>query len=366
MVLNVHFIVALATALFLRSNASEYRFPCTTRKTAIQQSICGTRHSLHSNEICRSLLALTTGMALVINGAPASHALEAPTDKDNQLVQMAFKDFDMKRFSEADKELTMAIKRWRELDRPRDEIVSLIKARANVRLDNKDFQKSLDDCNDALQLMSNDGQKEDGTARYPEYPDTFVSRALAEEGLADWNSALKDYEKAVDLWGGGRGEGINPYVLTFRGNTLCRLGRYADAIPDYEAASNRFIEMRDIARYSDARADLALALYEVGDTEGSVKAMNDVIRKNPGYADMHVAIAADAWSKGDYILALKEWRFACDRVDVGCGAYQDPDWVTTVRRWPPSLAKKLQQFLAREIPDKLKGTPGAVLAPGKV
>ena len=29
--------------------------------------------------------------------------------------------------------------------------------------------------------------------------------------------------------------------------------------------------------------------------EDAVKAMNDVIRKNPGYADMHVAIAADAW-----------------------------------------------------------------------
>ena len=36
--------------------------------------------------------------------------------------------------------------------------------------------------------------------------------------------------------------------------------------------------------------------------------MKDVIRKNPGYADMHVAIAADAWSHGDYITALKVSR----------------------------------------------------------
>jgi hypothetical protein len=33
--------------------------------------------------------------------------------------------------------------------------------------------------------------------------------------------------------------------------------------------------------------------------------MNDVIRKNPGYADMHVALAAHYWSEGDYITALK-------------------------------------------------------------
>lgn len=91
--------------------------------------------------------------------------------------------------------------------------------------------------------------------------------------------------------------------------------------------------------------------------------MNDVIRKNPGYADMHVAIAADAWSRGNYVEALKEWRFTCDRIDVGCDAYKDANWVSTVRRWPVALSAKLQQFLNREIPDALKGRPGERLAP---
>jgi hypothetical protein len=91
--------------------------------------------------------------------------------------------------------------------------------------------------------------------------------------------------------------------------------------------------------------------------------MYDVVRKNPGYADMHVAIAADAWGRGDFIVALKEYGFACDRIDVGCKSYEDKDWVTVVRRWPPALSKKLEQFLAREIPDQLKGKPGSALAP---
>ena len=80
---------------------------------------------------------------------------------------------------------------------------------------------------------------------------------------------------------------------------------------------------------------------------------------------MHVAIAADAWGRGDYILALKEWGFTCDRIEVGCAAYSDKDWVRVVRRWPPALAKKLEQFLAREVPDQLKGQPGSALAPLK-
>lgn len=52
-----------------------------------------------------------------------------PTDKDNQLVQMAFRDFDSKRLDASEKEFTIALKRWTELHRPRDEIVSILKAR---------------------------------------------------------------------------------------------------------------------------------------------------------------------------------------------------------------------------------------------
>ena len=70
-----------------------------------------------------------------------------------------------------------------------------------------------------------------------------------------------------------------------------------------------------------------------------MKAMKDVIRKNPGYGDMHVAIAADSWGRGDYINALNEWKFTCDRISSGCDAYKSDDWVLRVRRWPPSLAK---------------------------
>jgi len=287
----------------------------------------------------------------------------APLDKDNQLVQQAFRDFDLRRFDASEKEFTTSLIRWKELQRPRDEIVSLLKARANVRLDNKHFDDAVKDYDEALSLMQVDGMKVDGTAEYPEYPDTFVGRALAKEGLADWTGALEDYNKAVALWGGGRGEGINPYVLTFRGNTLTRLSRFEEAIPDYQAASDLFLSLRDIARYSDARANLALAQYELGRVDEALKVANDVVRKNPGYADMRVLLAAEEWSRGDYINALKDWSFVCDRIDVGCSAYQDPNWVRTVRRWPPSIAVKLEQFLARELPEVLKGKPGSILAP---
>lgn len=280
----------------------------------------------------------------------------SPSDADNRLVQMAFYDYNQKRFDAADREFSLSIEKWKELVRPRDEVVALQTSRANVRTDMKDFGGALEDFNKAIELMKIDGEKSDGTATYPEYPDAFVGRALAHEGLSEWDLALQDYNKAVSLWGGGRGDGINPYVLTYRGNVLTRLGRTKDAVTDYTAAADSFSGQRDIARYSDAKANLALALYSLGDEEEALKAMKDVIRKNPGYGDMHVAIASHEWSQGNYIEALNEWKFTCDRISSGCNAYKDPDWVVRVRRWPTPLANKLQAFLSREIPEKLKGS----------
>ena len=93
-----------------------------------------------------------------------------PSDADNRLVQMAFRDFDSKRFDASDKEFTMAIARWEKLNRPRDELVSLLKARANVRLDNKQFDLAIGDYDTSLDLMKDDGEDTKGLGRYPEYP----------------------------------------------------------------------------------------------------------------------------------------------------------------------------------------------------
>ena len=65
---------------------------------------------------------------------------------------------------------------------------------------------------------------------------THVQRGLCQEGLGDWTAAVADYSRAIALWGGGRGEGINPFVLTFRANALAKLGQYSKALEDYRAS----------------------------------------------------------------------------------------------------------------------------------
>lgn len=46
-------------------------------------------------------------------------SVDLPSDIDNNLVRMAFKDFDEKRFDAAEAEFSLSINRWNEMHRPR-------------------------------------------------------------------------------------------------------------------------------------------------------------------------------------------------------------------------------------------------------
>lgn len=270
----------------------------------------------------------------------------APTEAQTRVVQDAIRAFDAKQLQRAESLFSEAIATWEQLKRPSDERSELYKMRGNVLVDLKRFKEAKADYDRVLTLMS-DGEKPDGTARYMEYPDAFVQRGLALEGLADWDGAIADYSQAIKLWGGGRGEGINPFVMTFRANALARTGRYEDALPDYRAAERLFLQFRDGERALDARANAALALYQTGKVEEALRIMREIVRRRQGYTDMHVALAAVYWGKGERAAAESEWEFACDKISTGCKNYKDMEWVTTVRRWPPALAKQLENFLGK-------------------
>ena len=50
-------------------------------------------------------------------------------------------------------------------------------------------------------------------------------------------------------------------------------------------------------------------------------------RRGQGYTDMHVALAAVYWGKGERAAAESEWEFACDKISTGCGACPPPPFV---------------------------------------
>lgn len=95
--------------------------------------------------------------------------------------------------------------RWREM-------------RASVLVDGKRFEPALADYAAALAATP--------AAESPvERARLLAGRALALEGLAEWEAALADYDRAL-LLARAAGRFPDPYVLNSRGNVLASLGRW--------------------------------------------------------------------------------------------------------------------------------------------
>ncbi|GBG00639.1 hypothetical protein Rsub_13391 [Raphidocelis subcapitata] len=225
-----------------------------------------------------------------------------------------------------------------------------LEMRAQVLVDAKSFEKAISDYSDALRLA------EDADAPLTTRARLLAGRALALEGLARWREALGDYDSALRLAAAG-GESPDPYVINSRGNCYNSLKEWEAARFDYLAAANIFQQSRGFrgphggttARLDGAifaASNAALMLAEMGDYDSAEGEMRRIARRAPGSADMRVALAALLWRRGQEAAAEEQWQFACDNITVGCRKYQDRDWLSRIRRWPPSMCAALSDFLA--------------------
>ena len=93
--------------------------------------------------------------------------------------------------------------------------------------------------------------------------------------------------------------------------------------------------------FAIARANTALALYQLGTIDEAVREMRNIIRKYPRFADVRAAYTAALWGQGKRDEAESNWVSVLD-LDV---RYKDITWVKTVRRWPQDITKALEKFL---------------------
>lgn len=307
------------------------------------------RRALLSHSL--SCLAALFGSARVQRDGIAFAAEPSPKIPNREAVARAkgaFAAFDQRDLPLADRLFTQTIEEWRRLDRGVEEITSLLVARAGVRTDNREFSAAKADLDEAIALMRPTGEKSNGLGAYREYPDAFVQRGLANEGLRDWRGALSDYDKAVSLWGGA-GDGVNPYTLTYRARARAEVGDYEGALSDYRGASSIFSRVdKNVEQSSFARAGEAVTLYALDRRDEAVRVARQVVTRFPGLTDLHVLLAADAWDRGDREKAIKEWSFACDAISTGCAKYRDVKeggWLVEVRRWPAPLVQRQRTFL---------------------
>ena len=96
-----------------------------------------------------------------------------------------------------------------------------------------------------------------------------------------------------------------------------------------------------------------MTLYGLGRYDEATRIARQVVTRTPGFTDLRVLLAADAWERGDKALAFKEWDFACEAIVTGCKKYKDVDgWLTEVRRWPPRAIEAQRAFLERRPPTR--------------
>jgi len=163
----------------------------------------------------------------------------------------------------------------------------------------------------------------------PDETNAYLNRGTALEGGGHYAEAISDYNHVLEL---------NPndaMAYNNRGNAEGSLGEWEKALADYQQA------IKLDPNFAFARANESLALYELDRTEEAFKNMRNLVRKYPMFPDIRAAFTAVLWQKGLQGEAESNWVAALG-IDE---RYQDLNWVSHVRRWPPKMVAALDRFI---------------------
>lgn len=257
----------------------------------------------------------------LINGAESSPSPSINTQEPKPLsdkeVIRYLEDLKQRAFATTNAgQYDEAIANWTELLDYFPEQAELWSNRGNIYAAQRQMDLALADYEKAIELA-------------PDAVDPWINRGIAWELLREWDKAIADYNKALKL------DPDDPVAHNNRGNAQAGKGNWYGAIADYNQAT-----ILD-PKFAFAKANYALALYEIGEHKLSIKTMRQLVQRYPKFADVRAALTAALWLNGKSGEAESNW-YAVEGLDR---RYKDIEWVTNIRRWPPSLIEGLQSFL---------------------
>ena len=139
------------------------------------------------------------------------------------------------------------------------------------------------------------------------------SLALANRGTLRlqnrrWTQAADDLRLAVSLDGGLRAAA--PVAVNNLGNALGAVGDWSGALEAYAAAADARSARRD-GLAEIARANSALALFQLSRTDEALRVLSALTRRDPEFFDARAASAAFLWSAGREAEAEAAWQLLC-------------------------------------------------------
>ncbi len=317
--------------------------PCQ-RNDKVGATVSETRRSTaRRNAFHESTAATNLCRRAIVVGIVFPFAAKGSELSQRQLLEQ------VARSSYADRNFDQTVKALDELVRMSPESIQYLEMRADTFVDGKKFPEAIIDYERVLSLMPEDSLLD--IARI------MSGMALALEGLDRFDEAATKYEESLKL-AGRAGAEEDPYILNSLGNCYSSLGKWKKAREFYLKSANGFQSARsDMGRPGGmqrrldgsifAFSNAALMSAQMGTNDDEVvKDMEYLARRAPGSADMRAALAAMYWAREEYDKAETEWEFACNSIKVGCAKYEDMNWLTRVRRWPPVMVARMKDFLA--------------------
>ncbi|DBA74638.1 TPA: hypothetical protein ACH3X2_009418 [Trebouxia sp. C0005] len=186
--------------------------------------------------------------------------------------------------------------------------------RGNARSRQGKLEESFADYNTAIRICPWSG-------------DPVLNRGVILEALGQFEDALTDYRAVLAV------QPQDPAGWNNLGNASAGLGRWKDAKEFYGKAASLAPE------FAFSVANKAVAMFQLGETNESMREMRALLRRYPDFPDMRAALAAADWSIGKLGDAESNYQRLNDP------RYRDRDWLKVNRRWPPKLLSAWEAFL---------------------
>lgn len=205
---------------------------------------------------------------------------------------------------------------------PPEERASGYSNRGNVRLSMGKSAEAYDDFTEAIRLA-------------PSAPVPWLNRALAAEALGRLPEGIADCQEAIQLDPEESASYFN------KGNMEAELGDYRAALDSYTISADL---SPGIPGY---RSREALVLNELGEKIEAISLLRALIRKNPQFLEVRLALSSIYWSLGR-VTEAEEAFFDAVRYDPRVERWgpNEAQLFAESRQWPRRFPKLVESWLA--------------------